>query len=307
MIIYDLAIAWEWPYDADFIRLLEAACHENGMAIFQITPDNLEDILQSIAKSEISFRAFFDRASDTKEKFLPLVDWACSQQIYLINPFRFAQRAWDKVACHIDLSDAGLSTPKTIFLPSYKDAPFPPPKDLGYLGGCFTIKPAHGGGGKGVVKQATTWDEVLAARQQFPEDQYLIQAFINPAFLNSRQAWFRVIYCCEQVYLCWWDTTTHIYTPLTSIEEEQLNLQSLRKIAFQIARISNLDLFSSEITQTPQGEFVVVDYINDPVDLRLQSITCEGVPDNIVQAIASKIAVIVKERGVRAELKVSDH
>lgn len=306
MIIYDLAIAWEWPYDADFVRLLEASCRENSMSIFQITPNNLDNILQLIANAELSFRALYDRASDEKIKFMPLVDWARCQPIYLINPFRFAQRSWDKIACHINLTDAGLSTPKTIFLPSFKDEPCMPQKDLDSLGSRFTIKPAHGGGGKGVVKQATTWDEVLAARQQYPEDQYLIQAFIDPAVLDTRQAWFRVIYCCGQVYLCWWDTTSHIYTPLTSTDEERFHLQSLREITLKIARISQLDLFSSEIAQTPLGEFIVVDYINDPVDLRLQSITCEGVPDDIVQAIATKITLLVKTAKVFSELNVTD-
>jgi hypothetical protein len=303
MVIYDLGIAWEWPYDVDFIRLLEPACHENGLSLFQITPNNLDNILQSIANSEISFRALFDRASDTDKKFIPLVDWARSQPIYLINPYPFAQHAWDKVACHIDLTNAGLSTPKTFFLPSFKDEPCPTREDLGSLGSCFTIKPAHGGGGKGVVKQATTWDEVLVARQQYPDDQYLIQEFIEPAILDSRQAWFRVIYCCREVYLCWWDTTTHAYTPLLPTDEERLHLQPLREIAYQIARISNLDLFSSEIAETPQGEFIVVDYINDPVDLRLQSITNEGVPDDIVRTIAAKITLFVKTRKVLSELK----
>jgi hypothetical protein len=81
----------------------------------------------------------------------------------------------------------------------------------------------------------------------------------------------------------------------------------LREITLKIARISQLDLFSSEIAQTPLGEFIVVDYINDPVDLRLQSITCEGVPDNIVQAIATKITLLVKTRKVLSELNVADN
>jgi hypothetical protein len=275
---------------------LELACRENSLTLFQITPDNRDNILRSIANSEISFRAFFDRASDTDKRFMPLVDWALGQPICLINPYPFAQLVWDKVACHINLSNAGLSTPETIFLPSFKNEPWLPPKDLSSLGSCFTIKPAHGGGGKGVVKQAKTWDEVLAARQQYPEDQYLIQAFIEPAVLDSRRAWFRVIYCCGEVFLCWWDTTTHTYTPLSPIDEERLQLHKLMEIASQIARISNLDLFSSEIAKTPQGEFIVVDYINDPVDLRLQSITNEGVPDDIVKTIAAKITLFVKAR-----------
>ncbi len=294
MTIYDLSIAWEWQYDADFVRLLEAACFENGLSLLQITPGNLDNILQSLAFNEISFRAFLDRASDAKEQFVRLVDWARGQPVYRINPYGFARRAWDKVTCHNNLSHAGLPTPTTIVLPSLHEQPCMLPADLSSLGNCFTIKPAHGGGGKGVVKQATTWEEVLLARQQYPDDQYLIQAFIDQAVLDSRPAWFRVLYCCGQVYPCWWDTNTHIYMPISSYDEERFKLEPLRTITAQIARISNLELFSSEIALTPQGKFVIVDYINDPLDLRLQSKAREGVPDEIVHDIALRITDLVK-------------
>jgi hypothetical protein len=294
MTTYDLSIAWEWQYDADFVRILEAACIENGLSLLQITPGNLDNILQSLAFNEISFRAFLDRASDAKEQFVRLIDWARSQPVYQINPYGFARRAWDKATCHINFSQAGLLTPKTIVIPSLNDQVVLPPIDLSYLGDSFSIKPAHGGGGKGVVKQATSWDEVLIARQQYPDDQYLIQAFIHQAVLDARIGWFRVLYCNRHIYPCWWDTNTHIYTPISHYDEERFNLQPLRAITSKIACISNLELFSSEIALTPQGEFIVVDYINDPLDLRLQSKAREGVPDEIVHDIAIRITDLVK-------------
>ncbi|MCC7511318.1 MAG: hypothetical protein IT296_01585, partial [Anaerolineae bacterium] len=35
---------------------------------------------------------------------------------------------------------------------------------------------------------------------------------------------------------------------------------------------------------------LVVDYVNDPIDLRLQSRAADGVPDFIVERIAARIA-----------------
>ena len=35
----------------------------------------------------------------------------------------------------------------------------------------------------------------------------------------------------------------------------------------------------------------MVDYVNDPIDLRLQSLAAEGVPDQIVTTIASELAL----------------
>jgi hypothetical protein len=59
--------------------------------------------------------------------------------------------------------------------------------------------------------------------------------------------------------------------------------------AIAIALLCQLDLFSSEIAFTPEGRFVVVDYVNDQIDLRLQSKILEGVPDDIVQDIAERL------------------
>jgi hypothetical protein len=50
-----------------------------------------------------------------------------------------------------------------------------------------------------------------------------------------------------------------------------------------------LDLFSTEIALTLDGLFMVVDYVNDPIDLRLQSKATDGVPDQIVSHIAESL------------------
>ena len=45
---------------------------------------------------------------------------------------------------------------------------------------------------------------------------------------------------------------------------------------------------------TPDGSFVIVDYVNDVLDLRLQSKTPDGVPDDIVHDIAEQLTLLVK-------------
>jgi hypothetical protein len=47
------------------------------------------------------------------------------------------------------------------------------------------------------------------------------------------------------------------------------------------------------MTLTPDGRFVIVDYVNDPIDLRLQSKTFDGVPDDIVRDITETLAEFV--------------
>jgi len=43
----------------------------------------------------------------------------------------------------------------------------------------------------------------------------------------------------------------------------------------------NWDFFSTEIALAKDGRYVVVDYVNDPCDMRPQSKHFDGVPDTI--------------------------
>jgi hypothetical protein len=293
MTSYDLCLLWNWVHDADFVALLDTACRSRELSLLQITPDNLTDMLQSLLDHQIAFQAFLDRATDTDARFIPAVQWARDHGVYCINPHEQACHTWDKAAMHRALVKAGLHAPATIVLPPHEEQPTPRPIDLSSLGGSFTIKPAHGGGGAGVVTQATSLSQVLSARQEFSADKYLLQAHIVPVQLDSRPAWFRVIYCTGQVHPCWWDTTTHIYAPVTDADETHYGLAPLRQTTAAIARVAQLELFSTEIALTSDGNFVVVDYVNDQLDLRLQSKAADGVPDDIVRDVAERLTARV--------------
>jgi hypothetical protein len=293
---YDLCFAWNWEYDADFTQFLASASERNGLSLLQVTPANLEATVQALTTGEIYFRSFFDRASDGDAGFMPLVEWAQAHDIPCINCFIQARQAINKASCHLDFITAGLYTPYTIILPTFQEQPELSTIDLSPLGPLFAIKPSHGGGGDGVILEATAWEQVISARQQFPDDHYLLQAHITPVLLDGREAWFRVIGCVGQAYPCWWDTRTHIYSPLTAEEESRYGLQSLREIPQTIGRMYGLELFSTEIAYTAEGLFVVVDYINDPIDLRLQSKALDGIPDAIVGELAEKLIGYVKEK-----------
>jgi hypothetical protein len=70
-------------------------------------------------------------------------------------------------------------------------------------------------------------------------------------------------------------------------------LHSLYEVALRIAQVCRLHLFSTEIALAPDGRFLVVDYVNDPVDLRLQSKAVDGVPDVFVESIAARLVRLV--------------
>ena len=291
---YDLCVAWNWEYDADFVHLIEVACAARGVSFLQVVPDSLDQVLAGLENKEISYSSLLDRASESDTRFQPLVDWATRHRSFCINPQKRTLWSGDKATMHLEFISRGLYTPHTIILSPYTKRSSINQSDLQPLGGSFAIKPACEGGGDGVILEATSWQQVLDARQQYPHEKYLLQAHVTTCILNERPAWFRVLFCDGATYPCWWDQRTHIYARVTAEERGRFGLRSLREIPFRIAQICGLHLFSTEIALTEEGHFLAVDYVNDPVDLRLQSKAVDGVPDGYVENIATRLVRLVE-------------
>jgi hypothetical protein len=102
-----------------------------------------------------------------------------------------------------------------------------------------------------------------------------------------------VVVCNNVVLPSWWDPISHRYDRVTKEEENIFKSSELVDLAKRISAICKMDLFSSEIAFTYCGQFLVVDYVNDPIDLRLQSSAFDGVPDSIVDNITSELVTIV--------------
>jgi hypothetical protein len=236
---------------------------------------------------------------ESDPRFQPLVERARQAGIFRINPQELTVWSADKATMHLEFVSRGLDTPYTFLLPPYDEQSSLPHLDLDLLGGRFAIKPASLGGGEGVVLAATTLEQVLSVRQQYPHEKYLLQAQVTPLVLEDRPAWFRVLVCAGAVYPCWWDQITHRYTPVRAEERFRFGLHSLVELGRRITQVCHLDLFSSEITLLEDGCFMVVDYVNDPVDLRLQSKAVDGVPDAFVENISARLARLV-ERSITA-------
>jgi len=86
-----------------------------------------------------------------------------------------------------------------------------------------------------------------------------------------------------------------VYAVLTSDEEKQFDLVHLRDVTERIAHVCKLDWFSTEIAFTNDDKFVVVDYVNDSIDTRIQSKAADGVPDEIIWMIAERLVMIAKK------------
>ncbi len=285
---YDFALAYVWEYDTDFIELVEKKFHNAGLSTFIISEHNINEVLDKIFQRKLHFKFYLDRAWDVEEKFEKLGKILTRRKCILLNPYKNVLHAIDKASMHLEFITAGLHVPYSIIIPPHceNEDVFISVEDLAKLGRPFIIKPCNTtGGGVGVVTGAETLREVLNERTTNSEDKYLIQQKIYPKMLDGKRAWFRSFWAFGKAIPVWWDDQTHLYEPLKAEEYKQFKLRKLRTITKEIAHISSLDFFSTEVVLTEEDNFLVIDYVNDQCDMRIKSKHYDGIPDNIVDEI----------------------
>ena len=294
MQIFDLAIAWCWKYDADFVFQIDKECTKRGIFSYLIHPHNLFETMHKIESGELGFKVFFDRASDQEEDFEGLLDLIKACQVKMINDEENALTACDKATMHLEFLANGINVPYTIILPAYDENPDLDSIPLDKVGKPFVIKPACGGCGDGVVLDAQTMEDIQRARMEFSDDKYLVQEKIIPAQIKGRRAWFRVFYVCGEVLPCWWDDQTKIADALSFFQIDGKIYREMERITRRIASICKLDLFSTEIALDSPGKLLVIDHVNDQVDLRKKSLHFDGIPDDVVDRIVTGLVDCVR-------------
>jgi hypothetical protein len=297
---FDLAVAWDWEFDREFVDILESQIHAHRLLFYSISHHNVHETLRRLQKGELRFGLFLDRASDSEEKYLPLCRFLQRTTTIFINPPERIHHANDKATMHLEFLTRGIDVPFTIII-----SPFNKKKEVGLsltdlarLGRPFIIKPANTtGGGVGVILGAETLKDVIETRQHHKNDKYLLQEKITPIILEGQKAWYRVFCIFGRPLPCWWDDQTHVYTMMTKGDVVTHGLRPLITTTKKIYDVCRLDFFSTEIAATLERKFIAVDYVNEICDMRLKSLHGDGVPDGIVHEISRRIARHVKSHG----------
>jgi len=290
---YDLAITFDWEYDKDFIRLVEESSRNRGLRTITIAPAEAARVVEAFRSGDLDFRVLLDRASGSSPDFISLQALAVEMGRDVIEGLDKLRWASDKATMHLELLTAGIRIPYTVILPSHETEPELAlrPEDLAPLGVPFVVKPANTTGGSvGVVADAAGLADVLTARRTYPADKYLLQERIVPEVRDGKRFWFRGFYVLGEVHLTWWDDRTHLYAELGYDEAAARSLGPIYQIVRTIARVSRLRFFSTEVAMDVWDRLLVVDYVNEICDMRLQSSHPDGVPDVVVARIANRIA-----------------
>ena len=289
---FDLGISFVWEYDTDFIALIEETLQSEGLSTFIVQGHNIFEVTERFRSKNLAFNFYLDRASDANPAFEELGKIISRRKTIIFNPYKKVQHAIDKASMHLEFMSVGLNVPYSIIIPPHSEIEdiIMSVEDLATLGRPFIIKPCNTtGGGLGVVTGAETLRDVLDERMTNSNDKYLIQEKIYPTILDGKRAWFRCFWAFGKPLAVWWDDQTHLYNELSDEDINKFNLKRLLQKTRIIAKVTELDFFSTEIVLTDKKKFVVIDYVNDQCDMRMKSRHIDGVPDNVVMEIINNL------------------
>jgi hypothetical protein len=298
--IYDLVMTHKLDSDDFFIHCIQRHCAEARLNFFLIEPLWVEAFQLYLQFGEVWPRVLLNMHSEhhqPQEIYHRLVRLAAEKHCQVIDPPEIAQIFFDKARLHPLLVKAGINVPPSVIVPRESFADFRlTDTDRAALGAPFVIKPAMGYGRGGLVLDATSEKDLARSAAAWPDTHYLLQRRIVPREIKGVPAYFRVYFVFGSVWCSWWNCFSDNYRLVTPTEAAEFNLKPLEQIVRQIASLTGMNFFSSEIAQTQGGEFVVIDYVNDQCHMLSQSANPRiGVPDELVAAVAKRLVEATRE------------
>jgi hypothetical protein len=292
--VYDLVMTHKLDTDDFFIHRIQQHCAEAGLNFFLVEPLWVQRFYEYYAENKVWAKVLLNMHS---EHHLPddiyhrLVLLAHHKNTRVIDPPDVAQSAFDKARMHERLLAEGFHVPPSIIVPQTATATFRlTDEQRAQLGAPFVIKPSHGYGRRGVILDALDETHLTRSTSAWPNPSYLLQKKIVPRSVGDRPAYWRVFYCFGTVWITWWNCFNDRYSPMADTEKAELGLQKLEEIVARLAKLTQMQFFSSEIAQVENGDFVLIDYVNDQCHMLAQSADPKmGVPDNIVAGIARQL------------------
>lgn len=287
-IFYDVVLSSDQGYFSSRVREL---CGQFDLPFFLVEPVWVDDFLRKLQQGDIGVRVLIDMAGDPYEPddlYFRLSKEVKRSGGYVIDdPDRSAVTA-HKGLFHGMLLDNQIPVPKTVVVTREQLSSFQITDELkAAVGAPFVVKPAWGGGGIGVSVNGRWKKDLLRCAEQAPHsDSFLIQQRLTPKRLEGHLGWFRVFHVMGEVIPCWWEPPANQYQLVTPLQRKVYKLGPLARIVRDIARVSKMELFTTEVCLTEDDRFLAVDYLNNDPDMSPKSFFPTGVPDEVIRHIA---------------------
>jgi len=287
--LYDLVILWDWRYDDDFVQCLCDEAKKKGLRVTAFGPRTLHEFAKTVEDTAYFVQVAIDRASDIQPGLAVILSQMKSYGTILINDPQAMAWCRDKATMHLELLSKGVSVPYGIVVSTQDHPECMHILALEKLGTPFVIKPAEGGGGEGVVLDADSPKDISEAVKTSHTGKVILQEKVIPKMIGERRGWFRIFYILGKIMPCWWDDLTHYYCPVESSELEVDLLNKIEEIMLCIANTSHMEFFTTEIALDQKDKLVVIDFVNEMCDMRLQSRHPDGIPDEVVRQIVDEV------------------
>lgn len=275
--LYDLVVLWDWEYDDDLVQALLAGAVRRRLSAAAFRSAELTVFVDLCRNPLYSFPYLIDRASDVHPFLLPVLSELHQAGAQIINDPERMVWCRDKATMHLELVQHGIPVPYGLILSDQDHLEQALQQTQDKLGSPFVVKPAEGGGGEGVILDAQTPEHICQVMRESRLGKVILQKRIEPAEIDGRRAWFRVLYVMDEILPCFWDDRTHLYSLIDDLSAPWV--APLMDLARRIAAVSGMRFFSSEIAMTGGHEYYVIDFVNEMCDMRLQSRHPDGVPD----------------------------
>ena len=287
---YDIVLATPFPNYNFFAHKMRELCGQNNLTFFFCNDTWVNEFQQKLEAHEVEAKVLLDLTANQTLETDPYVRLA--QEVkrhggHVIDDPDVTAVSAHKGHLHNKLIENGVPVPDSVVVPREEIETFRlDPEDRDRIGIPYVVKPAWGDSGVGVVVDADSEEALLWSAEQAPNaDAFLIQKRLEPRDLGNHVAWFRMFHVCREVIPCWWNPETHEYQMVTPGEIKTYHLRPLRRIMRDIARVSRMKKFTSEICLHQDGKFYAVDYVNADPDMNPRSFYANGVPDEVVRHI----------------------
>jgi hypothetical protein len=304
---YDIVLSSPFPNYDFFAHRLRELCGQLNLTYFGADKVWVNDFLQKLKNREISVRVLLDLSNNQtvpNDPYLMLAKEVKQQGGYVIDDPDITSAVAHKGFFHQIMLENNILVPETIIVSRSELDTFRVTKEIQDIVGVpFVVKPAWGDSSMGVIIDGSSHYDLLKSAEQSPKsDAFLVQRKVRPKILGDHVGWFRMFHVINEVIPCWWSPTSHEYHLVTPAQRQTYKLTPLVRIVKDIARVSKMKFFTSEICLDLDGHLYTVDYINADPDMNPRSFYATGVPDEVVRHIVWLVVIecmraIMKKRG----------
>jgi len=304
---YDMVLSSPFPNYDFFGHRMRELCGELNLSFFVADKVWVNDVLQKLQEKEIAIRVLLDLSNCQTvpdDPYFLLAKEVKRQRGYVIDDPDVTSVVAHKALFHQIMLENQILVPETVIVTRKELSNFKVTDEVKQqVGVPFVVKPAWGDSSIGVIIDGTSYEDVLMSAEQAPDsDAFLIQRQLKPKRLGDHIGWFRLFHIVNEVIPCWWDPYSHEYHLVTPAQRRYHKLTPLARIMKQIARVSKMKFFTSEICLDVDGHLYVVDYVNADPDMNPQSYYTNGVPDEVVRHIVwllvnEGMRIVMKRRG----------